>query len=186
MMKRICISLIVLVLASTAGAELQISVDGDLDPVDSEIIGGNHTLGIWTDADIIPENPYEGYVALVVDTSLATIDYTTGVSGFPDPGIDLEHSMSAATAGFPLPAGEDGILGTIFLTQTSQINAGSMIFDFIDFHSSAYPFDVMIKLYYSQYFATSSLVDSMVVHVPEPMTIALLGLGALFLRKRKA
>jgi hypothetical protein len=185
-MKRVFISLLVLAMTSTAGA-FQISVNGD--KYSSEIIGANLTLGIWTDTIIRP-GIGEGYFALVVDTSLGTIDYTSGIVVPPydqDPGIHLEHSMSAAEAEFPLPSGEDGIFGAVVLTAVpSSIPAGATIFDWVIFHSDL-PFgDAVIKLYVmDSYFETSYLADTVVIHTPEPMTIGLLGLGGLFLRRKK-
>jgi hypothetical protein len=186
-MKRLLISLLVLAMASTAVAKLQISVNGDKNT--NVIVTSDHilTMGIWTDA-VIPVGSEISF-ALVIDWvwSGGDIDYTTGFTVPPydtDPGIYLEHSMSAATAGFPLQLGEDGICGSIFLIELSDIEAGSVIFDGIDYYSYA---DSRINLYITTDWETSTLVDSVdiiIPEVPEPMTIGLLGLGALFLRKR--
>ena len=44
---------------------------------------------------------------------------------------------------------------------------------------------MVIELYTTD-FGTSELVDAVVIHqIPEPATIALLGLGGLLLRRRK-
>jgi hypothetical protein len=185
-MKRLFISLLVFVMASTSGA-FQISVNGDKSLTDYISSSGNCTLDIWTDTVIRP-GIGEGYFALVVDTSRGTIDYTSGIVVPPyytDPGIYLEHSMGAAEVGFPLPSGEDGIIGGVALAVLSSIPASATIFDEILFHSDLPFADVMVKLYVTNDFETSYLADVVVIHTPEPMTIGLLGLGVLFLRRRK-
>ncbi|MFH1369958.1 MAG: PEP-CTERM sorting domain-containing protein [Planctomycetota bacterium] len=187
-MKRVFISLLVLVMASTAGATLRIMVDGDKYPVDSQIIGGNFSLGLWTDSDII-QFVDDTLFTLVVNTLFGSIDYTSGIVVPPydnDPGITLFHTMSAVEANFSLPPSEDGIGGSIWLMETSQIDAGSIIFDEILFHSDADFTDVMIKLYETPDGYEMPLVDSVIIHITEPTTIGLLGLGGLFLRKRKS
>ena len=192
-MKRVFILLLVLVIVSVVSAAPQIMVDGDKDPAWYNHINptGNFTLGIWTDAAIGIGNG-EGYLALVVNTSYSTIDYTSGFGVPPydtDPGIFLEHSMSAADIGFPLPAGEDGILGFIFPMNINQINPDAVIFNGINLHTSPLwgeLLGVTVKLYMTADFETSTLVDTAFLITPEPMTIGLLGLGALFLRRRKS
>ena len=51
----------------------------------------------------------------------------------------------------------------------------------VDFHCDG-PGDVLVELLA---FSDYALLDTLVIHQPEPMTIALLGLGGLFLRRRK-
>jgi hypothetical protein len=186
-MKRVFISLLVLAITSTAGAQFQIMVNGDKNDTGSACYVGDHfSLGIWTDTDILQNN--EGAtLALVVDNRMATIDYTSGIVVPPyndDPGIFLEHSMSAAEL-FPLPEYEDGIVGYVAPFYIPVINTGSILFDDIDFVQTGFGIEV-VKLYVTNDWETLNLVDTYVImEIPEPMTIGLLGLGALFLRKRK-
>jgi len=184
-MKRVFISLLVLAMASTAGAKTQILIDGEKD-IDFEA-STHFSLGIWTDTAIEMNQGYS--VVMVIPTSLfdTAIDYTSGVVVSPaPPGVYLEHSMSAAETGLPLPAGWDGIMGYIFPTQVvPPISAGRIIFDDIDLNIPNWPLDVPIHLYEIDG-ETLTLVDTVVVWgIPEPMTFGLLALGALFLRKRK-
>ena len=51
----------------------------------------------------------------------------------------------------------------------------------VDFHCDG-PEDVLVRLID---YDTGAVLDSLLIHQPEPMTIALLGLGGLFLRRRK-
>jgi len=76
-MKKLLILMLVLGLTSSASAlctTLQISVNGEKNPVDSQIIvvpSGYLELDIWTTADIPPAG--EGMYALAVKTADATI-----------------------------------------------------------------------------------------------------------------
>jgi hypothetical protein len=188
-MKRIFVLLLILLTAASANAAPQIMVNGDKNfALNLEEFSSNYTLGVWVDAAMPQYDIYN--CALSVNTYYANIDYTTGYVVPPwenDPGMFLEHSMSAAEAGFPLPAGEDGIFGTIGTLEIYPVTAGSIIFDGINLHGThPYPVIVTIDLYVTNDFQASYLADSVLVIIPEPMTICLLGLGALFLRKRKA
>jgi hypothetical protein len=90
--------------------------------------------------------------------------------------------------GMPIPEGENGIWGLISLLATSGSAPAGIYFDDILFHCEAQG-DVVVKLYtVDPYFIAATLVDSVIIHqvpIPEPMTVALLGLGGLFLRRRK-
>jgi hypothetical protein len=156
-------------MTSVAGAAFQIAINGDKDlsQWDNIAILPSDTiiLSIWTDT-YITQDIGTGYLFLVVNTSLATIDYTTGASVIADDGVLLEHSMSAAEicegTGL-IPAGEDGIFGIVWPLDTSQISIGATIFDMILFHCEAFG-DAVIKLYYSPDGEAMALVDYVVIH----------------------
>jgi len=187
--------LLILGLASLASATLQISVGGNQEPVDSEIVvdapSGELILDIWTDT-AISAGVGEGYYALVCLPAGASI--TGGVSQYPtepgiahyggtDPGLDPPASLS----GLPgMPAGTEGVWGSIIITGViPNVPVGGTIIDDILFHCNAEG-DVIVQLVYSPDYMTGSIVDQVTIHqVPEPMTIALLGLGGLLLRRRK-
>jgi len=188
-MKKLLVLALVLSVASMASAALQISVNGDntaapitLAPSDTAI------LGIWTDAAI----QYQAgtYYVLVANVNGGSIDYLTGAAVLADSGVMVEHSVDAQ--GFTAGTGIDvlppmnGLGGGAFIMDlTAGVTAGTNLLGGIVFHCNA-PGDVVIQLFETD-FATITLVDSAVIHqlVPEPMTMGLLGLGGLFLRRRK-
>jgi len=165
-----------------ASATLQISVGGDKEPVDSEIYllpSEELILDIWTDTAITP-GAGEGFWALVVQPAEGSI--SGGVS------LITEESGIAIYPG-PVPAsplvGADGVWGTIALATISSIAADTTIYDGMTFHCEDMV-DATVALYFGPAIgAWTTMVDSVVIHQPEPMTVALLGLGGLFLRRRK-
>ena len=177
--------MLVLGMASLANATLQlaISVDGDDDPLDSEytIAPSEHLeLDIHGSTDA-GESVY--WMMLVKDAegtitggnaaagSLSSIFpayYTVDSMGYM--GIDSEVY--------------NGISGSI--ADVGAI-AGPVLVDLIDFHCEA-PGDATVELWTGASDSTGAytLVDTAVIHqIPEPMTMVLLGLGGLFLRRRK-
>ena len=181
-MKKLLILMLVLGLASAANAALEISVNGDKDPIDSqiEIEPSQHlTLDIWTTTQILP-GVGEGYYVLACNAADATI--SGGASQFPtEPGLSIEGDPGGV--GIPLPPGHDGVWGAIALSVLPSIDAGSVLFDLIDFHCIWQPNDVVITLYDAD---TMQVLDTVTIHqIPEPASMLLLGLGGLLLRRRK-
>jgi hypothetical protein len=182
MMKKLLALFLILGLASVASATLQISVNGDKEPVDSEIIllgpSDELILDIWTDSIISAGNGEVVAWELVVAPADGSI--SGGVSLIPEAGVTIFDDVT----GFEAEPGTNGVWGGIAMTgQVPQIDAGATIYDDILFHCNGLG-DAVVKLYVGD-FVTWDLVDSVVIHQPEPMTIALLGLGGLFLRRRK-
>ena len=180
-MKKLLIFMLVLGMASLANAALQISVGGDPNPVDSTIwLGVSDTIiiDVWTDAEI-NTNVGGGYFVLGVDPAYGTL--SGGVSLWPAEEGIVYYSGAGGTY---LPSPEQGDLLAIgtFLPVGSGITG--TIFDSIIFHCEAEG-DAVIHLY-SDAFGTPTLVDTVIIHqIPEPMTVLLLGLGGLFLRRRR-
>ena len=192
-MKKLLIFMLVLGMASLASAQLQISVNGNKEPMDSEYVliapSGTLTLDIWTTHEIAPPpGTGEGYFAMVAQESQATI--SGGIVVYPlvppmDEGIMILDDVKGM-GGFPgMVEGENGVTGGIALTRLPNIPAGATIYDGILFHCEG-PGDVTIHLLWTVDFMTGVVIDSVTIHqMPEPATIALLGLGGLLLRRRK-
>jgi hypothetical protein len=198
MMKKLLVLALVLSMASTASAALNLSIGGVKTASEATVTVSDHlNLDVWTTANIAYLG---GWNFLLVATPGGSIDYTSGHKVNPDSGVTLEtggnaHWYLKASSGL-LPATEEGLGGNAFGMdeQTDEeggalpsILAGAVLMDEYMFHCDSAPGDVTIKLYVlDASWTTITLRDSAVIHqVPEPITLTLLGLGGLFLRRRR-
>jgi len=185
MMKKLLVVLAVLAMASVANAALKISVNGVVDPPDTTIIllpSQWVELDIWSDGTTPPFANQEFYLK---------------VEGLGS--LDIEHEGGWAR-NFVNPPGHssDEELDSIFFVDTGvilvdlaivavppvAIPAGTAA-DRIWFHCEGQPGDVTLTLY-GVLLGVTTVFDTQVIHqVPEPMTLALLSIGGLFLRRRK-
>lgn len=193
-MKKMLALMLFFGMASAAGAALQISVDGNPDPVDSQITiapSDYLTLNIHaTGGDTGIEEGQTIYFALVCDMLLGTVDGSSGVTLIP-PAPDASMLMGWAVAENMIggiPQGWEGIAGTVGSYTLSPPYPDGVYFDEISFHCEGEG-DAVIQLMEVDMntWATTGVVwDSVVIHqIPEPATLALLGLGGLLLRRRK-
>ncbi len=169
-MKKLLIFMLVLGLASVANATLTIVDNFD------------RTLDIETDV-VLTTSDYL-YYTLVGDVCEVTIS-----GGNIDPCLVAENgnfwSISigddAVGVGYPVVSGMNGIYMTVTLF-TGTFASGTRLFEGIDWALVGAPTVPTIYLYrVPEDFSGPGTVDD---SIPEPMTIALLGLGGLFLRRR--
>jgi len=186
-MKKLLVVMLVLGMAIMANAAFVISVNGTDDVPDSEItLQPSETvmLGITLDP-----SRWQGSLILgILNTSTgsgsmdplgATINYPEdeGVSSFVQTFDDAD---AAAALGVLNP------MVAISLTDIVDpiVDPHGHIVDNILFHCEGLG-DVVIGLFSGGGDDMGTLYDTQVIHQPEPMTVVLLGLGGLMLRRRK-
>ena len=173
-MKKLLVLILVLGLCSTANAMLTaIEIDVDGSHADSSVsvaVSGTISLEIYSGSDT--DTGY-GYLA-IEDNGLYSLSNGQVTTNAGDKG--------SWTGPFTMPTYVPGYnlleLG-VSKSASGTITAGTMFL--IDFTAGSSTGTVDVVLY------DESLVtmDSTTIIIPEPMTIALLGLGGLFLRRRR-
>ena len=184
-------------MASVAGAALQISVHTNppgqetwdpMNPEDSliEIMPSDTLmLDVYTAEDI----PAFGGTAWALVVEVAQADISGGVLVFDSINNKIEGPTGDNPDVIP-PAGLEGVWGSIFNMEFVPIAAGTVFVDEILFHCTNLG-DATVSLYKTSsgvQITEADLLDRVVIHqIPEPMTMALLGLGGLgLLRRRRA
>jgi hypothetical protein len=179
-MKKLLVVLMVLGMASMANAMLQISVNGQLDVPDTEIVLlASQTAMIDIHSDGLPVGP----------PAAADLGTFLTIAG---PGT---LDITAATNVLWPPGAPDSVFWwnetDVFMDLTQvivpppPIPQGVMVDNMI-LHCEA-PGDVILTLWGQDSVRGMELYDTQIIHqlIPEPITVALLGLGGLFLRRRK-
>jgi hypothetical protein len=191
MMKKVLVFMLVLGLASSANAiVIQISVDGDPDPVDSQIVlEASQELVL----DVHSPSGHSGgaaddiYWAMIVDPLDGSISGGALTAGAPDASSVLGQDLQSQWPGW----GSDPATGPwgAIASYGAAFAPGTYI-DQLIFHCErgTYPdpVDTTVLLLQRDAAGTVTVADSLIIHqIPEPMTIALLGLGGLALLRRR-
>ena len=211
-MKKLLVFMLILCMASMAGATLQISAHNvptggetwnPLNPADSNInlMPSEYLrLDIYTDTGL-PAGFFSTW-ALIVNTTCGAI----GSTGTINPAYDNAETAAPYDVGmvaiamaygdslppphpFLMMVGVNGMWGPIAIFDAPGAPAGDWLIDDIVFHCET-PFNdatiQLIELNSDTGWPTGLVYDTVIVHqIPEPATIALLCLGGLLLRKKK-
>jgi hypothetical protein len=183
-MKKMLALVLVLAVAGLANAamNLQISVGGNTALTEATVSPGSTlTLEITNAGNYVQPDDFAGF-GLVVISGSGTISGGGVTAAAPSAsGFDTDPANQADLAAL---FGGAGVYGTI-ASWTAGTFSGGQYFNGITFTCTG-PGDVIIRLITTPDFENFSTADSLVVHqIPEPITMSLLGLGGLFLRKRK-
>jgi hypothetical protein len=176
-MRRISIIIVILSITVSANAAVQIGVDGVLSPPEVDVqIGGTANISIWT------------------DTTIPVGSYLFGILGVPigEPGsISWDDIRPIEPCVFIEPGPEPPIPGFSSWIEfqispiTSPVPGGSLLLDGIQFNCKGLG-NVNLQLLGSEDYSVWTYFDTQVIHqIPEPATIALLGFGAMLLKRRR-
>lgn len=162
-MKKLLVLLMVLGLVSSANAALSISLSAT-----TVAVGGDVVLSVSSS----DTEPWAGFLILSEDTTNwpdpihASYDGSMTTSGIGDQG----HASPSGLSAWDLQAAGTSVLpvaGNQFVINVKGVQVGTI---YVNLADTSY---------------TNMFDDMALVVTPEPMTIVLLGLGGLFLRRRK-
>jgi len=200
-MKKLLVVMLVLSMASMANAALYISVNGTENPPDTSITldpagvlapstaiidvwsdGATPQTDVWLFAEVMGESDMTGGVMLYTGDMSSWAQYRLG----DESGVVEWLRLMSDNSGYDI---DSAYYMGFFTNEPGNLPAGKL-FDEITFTCLQAPGDVLLTLvniYDDTAGNVTKLVyDTMIIHqIPEPMTLGLLGLGGLFLRRRK-
>ncbi len=200
-MKKLLILVMVLAMASLASATLKISVNGTVDPPDTEVIlapSDHAVIDVWGDGAtgagmfwLVANGPGTTVGGSLIYLGSLSSLYTYA-PGTGDGWEDSEPGAGDGIQSWLMSLGYGQVMGASFMTLADgaapPLPLQGTLVDGIDFHCEA-PGDVVLSLISVDELGAITLFDSQIIHqipIPEPVTIALLGLGGLLLRRRIA
>ena len=178
-MKKLLVIIMVLGMATATNAGLKISVNDVVDPQGDIVLNSSDTvkIDVWSDGQDIGDSPI--YLAFA---GPASIDLSGAI-----------NAVNPTSPPFVTPPDwyPEDMAGNVFIdvvivaVPVPNLPAG-VIADGIVMHCDGLE-DVLITLFRDARDIGGELLvmDTQIIHQPEPITIALLGLGGLFLRRRK-
>jgi hypothetical protein len=174
-MKKLLVLVMVLGLAATANATLSIQLDGGAVP--AVVAAGTHTISIVSST----ATPWSGYLEL--ESSEGAYAYDNTVGDWVGAIAATVHAGCSATENGPT---NSGYFGVWQITSAGVPVPGPLTTAGTQWNVTydAYKTGTMGITLYSDDWATVDTAVSF-TQTPEPITIGLLGLGGLFLRRRK-
>ena len=182
-MKKLLVLTMVLGIAALAPAALQISVEGDPDPVDSEIIiATSDPLILDIHSDVGAGETI--YWLMVVDSAAGTVSGGEAVAGLLS--FISPYNYTDLFLGY---AGLSGSAISGVAAADFAALSGLLVDNILYQGDEGYFGDLFVELYSSVDTLAWQLEDNVIFHqyieIPEPVTIALLGLGGLLVSRRR-
>jgi hypothetical protein len=175
MMKKFLILMFVLVITSSAHAALMLSIEGDTD-LEAAIISICTSIEIGIHSD--DSTPYGAWLSLSSAECGDLVDETMTI--YPAAGQDAEATpYGEAYAAY----GYHDLWNLSAASFNPELPVQPGVHFEIDYHCLGCPGEWVTITLYANDLAT--VLDTVLVGVPEPMTFALVGVGGLLLRRRR-